>query len=75
MSKEIELSSDNCMTIIGSIAVGSKKLHVTYKDRKDRKQVVLQLGDIPDEWTDKQLDEYLKGVKVYLPDGFVPYPS
>lgn len=73
--QERPLSSDNCMTIIHGITVGSKDLNATYKNRKGRKRVMVLLGDIPDEWTDKQLDEYLKGCRVVLRDGFIEYPA
>ena len=73
--REILLSSDNCMTIIHGITVGSKDLNAIYRNKKGRKRVMLQLGDIPDDWSDAQLDEYLKGCKVVLRDGFVEYPS
>ena len=63
------------MTIIRSITVGDKSLNATYKNNKGRKRVVLEFGDIPDDWTDKQLDDYLKDVQVILPDGFIEYPA
>lgn len=75
MSKETQLSSDNCMTLIGKITVGSWEANITYKNKKGRKRVILQLGDIPDGWTEEQLNEYLKGIKVFLPDTFIDYPK
>ncbi len=75
MSREVNLSSNNCMTIIRSITVGSKSLNATYKNRKGRKRVILVFGDIPDNWTKKQLDDYLKDVRVFLPDNFIEYPA
>ena len=72
--REIELSSAQCMTLIHSITVGDSRLHAVYKNRKGRKRVVLQFGDIPDSWSEEQIDQYLKGVKVILPEGFVEYP-
>ena len=73
--REIKLSSDNCMTIIRSIAVGAKDMHATYKNNKGRKRVMVQLGEIPDNWSDEQLDNYLKDCKIIVPAGFIEYPA
>lgn len=74
MSREIKLSSDNCMTLIHGITIGDSHFNATHKNKKGRKRVMLQFGDIPDNWTEEQLDEYLKGARVFLPDKFIAYP-